>query len=804
MTTRTGDTRILAVRHPFLWAVAAAFLVAGGGVALAEVVNAEIDLGIVKTASAGTVEQGQEFSYQLDVVNNGPSFAAAAVYVVDALPAGVEFVSADAPCTYEAPGHQVECLIGLMFPGDTATRTITVRAAADATGTLVNTALVENRENPETAPMDTDPSNDHDDASTVVLLGSIGDTVWQDTDGDGTQDSGEPGIPGVVVAMEGDGIDVTAVTDAGGNYLFADLAPGDYDVTVDASSAPEGFDPTTTESFLMSLDTGEAFLDADFGFAPPDEPEPGRIVVRKVTEPTGDPTSFSFTADYATFDLSDGQAHDSGDLTPGTYAVTETVPSDWTLTSATCDDGSPPNAIVLSADEVVTCTFTNMGTDTGSENPGRIIVRKVTEPAALSQVFAFAPTYGQEFTLGDGEQHDSGDLVPGTYAVTETVPSDWTLTSAICDDGSPTNTIVLSAGEVVTCTFTNTGTDTGSEDPGRIVVEKVAVGSGSTRTFSFTASYGPSFTLRGGQQRVSGDLDPGTYAVTEAVPAGWRLTSATCDDASPPSGIVLSAGETVTCVFTNTFVPPQCDLVAILADGPAPGGAIDADTGDPLITTAGDQFVYHIAVKNTVCSEIATDVVAELTLDPQLELGPLNPGCSIDGGLVLCEIGTVPANDIVAITVGVAVREDSPQSGALASVVFIRHSNLDKEPDQSDNREAELTAAFGDRVNVFVLGAGVEGTPPPPGAFEDLIAAAFAALSGVAVLSTAIGGGQLPATGINADELVLIALAALLAGTLLVALTQRYVSPRSVMHPRAGYPSTFGPPPDGGPPPQTD
>ncbi len=48
------------------------------------------------------------------------------------------------------------------------------------------------------------------------------------------------------------------------------------------------------------------------------------------------------------------------------------------------------------------------------------------------------------------------------------------------------------------------------------------------------------------------DVAPGdNYSVTEPVPAGWRLDTATCDDGSPVSDISLSPGETVTCTFTN-------------------------------------------------------------------------------------------------------------------------------------------------------------------------------------------------------------------------------------------------------------
>ena len=66
---------------------------------------------------------------------------------------------------------------------------------------------------------------------------SIGDFVWQDTNGNGTQDAGEPGIAGVTVKLYKvvAGIDVledTTTTNASGNYLFEGLEPGSYRVEV--------------------------------------------------------------------------------------------------------------------------------------------------------------------------------------------------------------------------------------------------------------------------------------------------------------------------------------------------------------------------------------------------------------------------------------------------------------------------------------------------------------------------------------------------------------------------------------------
>ncbi|NEZ05036.1 hypothetical protein G4Y73_12830, partial [Wenzhouxiangella sp. XN201] len=71
---------------------------------------------------------------------------------------------------------------------------------------------------------------------------------------------------------------------------------------------------------------------------------------------TGD--SFGFSGDLGNFSLMHGEFVVET-RTPGVYAVSENVPDGWQLDSATCDDGSPVNAIDLGAGESVTCTFIN-------------------------------------------------------------------------------------------------------------------------------------------------------------------------------------------------------------------------------------------------------------------------------------------------------------------------------------------------------------------------------------------------------------------------------------------------------------
>ncbi len=97
-----------------------------------------------------------------------------------------------------------------------------------------------------------------------------------------------------------------------------------------------------------------------------------------------------------------------------------------------------------------------------SNQEGRIIVDKITEPAGAPQSFNFTLTGGPDsinrsFTLTDAAAPYNSDLLkPGAYTLSESLlPADWGLSSALCDNGSAPGEIKLDPGEIVRCTFTN-------------------------------------------------------------------------------------------------------------------------------------------------------------------------------------------------------------------------------------------------------------------------------------------------------------------------------------------------------------
>ena len=136
-------------------------------------------------------------------------------------------------------------------------------------------------------------------------------------------------------------------------------------------------------------------------------PQPGTIrVVKDSTPDSGQDVAFTTTdLDPAEFALDDdGEATLPSSMSfstaPGDgYAVSETVPAGWDLTSATCDDGSPVTNIDVSSGETVTCTFHNV-------QRGRIVIVKQVLPDGSPETFDFDPSWGPNFTLGDGESHE--------------------------------------------------------------------------------------------------------------------------------------------------------------------------------------------------------------------------------------------------------------------------------------------------------------------------------------------------------------------------------------------------------------
>jgi CSLREA domain-containing protein len=305
----------------------------------------------------------------------------------------------------------------------------------------------------------------------------------------------------------------------------------------------------------------------------------GTIVVVKRTKPSGDPATFTFTG-TAAGTIGDGGEIRVADLEPGTYKSTETVPSGWDVDSITCNDadstGDTATATFrLDPGETVTCTFTNA-------KRAHLKIDKVTQPSGDPQSFGFTSALGN-FSLSDAATPKDFTVAPGTYSVSESATQGWDLTDLSCSDNSnqsgSTATVTLSAGQTVTCTFTNA-------KRGLARVLKTVSGSPITgllppnqQSFTFQLRTGASATNAGTllEQQDASVANGGVvtfatklvanspYQLCEIVMPGWQTTL------SIPFVLYNPSGDNSTLCTTFSVAPGETKSIAV-DNRPPPGG----------------------------------------------------------------------------------------------------------------------------------------------------------------------------------------------------------------------------------------
>ncbi|NPA60887.1 MAG: hypothetical protein GXO06_01205, partial [Epsilonproteobacteria bacterium] len=67
----------------------------------------------------------------------------------------------------------------------------------------------------------------------------LGDFIWEDSNKNGIQDEGEVGVGGVKITLNETG--ATTITDSNGKYEFCGLGEGNYSITIDKTTLPEGY-----------------------------------------------------------------------------------------------------------------------------------------------------------------------------------------------------------------------------------------------------------------------------------------------------------------------------------------------------------------------------------------------------------------------------------------------------------------------------------------------------------------------------------------------------------------------------------
>ncbi|HUI39690.1 MAG TPA: SdrD B-like domain-containing protein, partial [Methanothrix sp.] len=374
---------------------------------------------------------------------------------------------------------------------------------------------------------------------------AISGTKFNDVNGNGVRDSGEPGLAGWTVQLSRDGSVINATTTSqNGSYTFSNLAPGSYRVSEVAQDgwikilpSQGSYSIALKDASVTGMDfgnkgnlsiSGVKFYDAN-GNGVQDSDEPGIPDQPVKLMQSGKEIA-------ATTSGSDG-SYTFINLEPGTYDVDDPITVSITTTSVHV------KPIPVSGSYSISGVKFNDVNGNGVKDPG--------EPGIANWgIDLVLVVHGHSISLAQAQTDASGaysfhNLFPGTYKVSELAKQGWTPTTAvdhtISIPGSASNQnfgnrAVSTPGTASIWGFkfndiNNNGANNG--EPG-LAGWTIQLRNASNNTVIMTATTDAtgwySFT----------SLQPGGYIVSELAKQGWTQTA-------PHGGsytFTLTSGET--------------------------------------------------------------------------------------------------------------------------------------------------------------------------------------------------------------------------------------------------------------------
>lgn len=194
----------------------------------------------------------------------------------------------------------------------------------------------------------------------------------------------------------------------------------------------------------------------------------------------------------------------------------------------------------------------NLCSDTVPVLPTLKVIKIVSGGSDLPSAFSISVKSGANNVAGSPQAGTNTgttyNLAAGTYGISETGPSGYTLSYS--GDCNAQGSVTIGASQNLTCTLTNT------LDKGHLIVHKTTNPSSDTTTqFSITASGSGTILNPSANQSITGGssinytVTPGTYSVSEDPKAGWNEDTSNCQSVS------VGNGETKNCTITNTKKP---------------------------------------------------------------------------------------------------------------------------------------------------------------------------------------------------------------------------------------------------------
>lgn len=589
---------------------------------LVTTIRADHELSIIKDDSPDPVEKGAELTYTISWRVTGNEFADDIV-ITDAVPFGTKFVSASDGGTFDPGTNIVTWLVGDKVPGDEGIVTLVVKVNKDFPNgyDITNTVAI--------ADYKPGKGKDFTAVTSVVQTaeGTIGDTVWYDTNSNGIQEPGEPGLAGVSLILYSAGPDgacgtgddtavANTVTDASGKYTFGAVPAGVYCVDVVDATVPAGLvlvsgaDPHGP----ITLAEGQVYKAADFGYVS----AAGTAVI----------------GDRVWSDADGDGVQDPGEVgiggvtlnlvNVGPDGVCGTADDVVTASTSTAADGSYLFAGVAPGAYCVDVT------DTGNVLAG-LTLSGGTDPSAKITVIAGGAYLDADFGY-QGRNGQIGNLVfydGNRSGVYDPGPVERGVAGVTLSLLGPGPDGVLGTADDVTIATTTTDANGGylftglADGTYHVVVTDL-----NGRLVGYTQTYGLPDTNNNGQ--------PSPYAAT------------------------ITGGSSV---LTADFAYADGHLLSISKDN-------DVTPGQPV--EAGADMVYTISY-SVSGREAAINVVIKDPLPTQLEFLEASDGGTYDAvtRVVTWNLGTLQPGDTGSVTVKVHVKKPLPNNSYIFNTATI-------------------------------------------------------------------------------------------------------------------------------------
>ena len=577
--------------------------------------------GIPETIeSSDPIMPGDYMLYSVTLNNKGPAVASG-MSIKDVLPAGVEFVSAETrlcqdgatnPCAgavkTDSPFDELSTdweamtsgvLNTNLSVGGTETLYVLVRVADGVEGqTITNTATLGDYDQ-----KDSNPSNNTSSASFKVG-GTISGTIYNDKDATWFNDSPTFDSPfeGVTVRLldadgnpvkDASGADITAKTDADGNYTFTRLPMGSYKVEVVAGDAKVDGTDVNLSDYKQTYGYGSSTKRSEAG--------KGKLVTPTAIDlttaaPNATKVDFAFVkpasvGNFVWFDANKNGLQDADEA--GVPGVTVTL-TDGAGNPVIDLDGNPVKPVTTDANGKY--EFTNL-----MPNVDRIVANAGEENYKI--VFTVPAGYSatKSYAAADGEKDSNGADSSVTLAQGQ---NDETVDFGLVADGTIGDTL-----------FWDVDNNGGS------------------------APSGPDKPLAGV-----------TVTLTYTTPAGVEKTLTTVTDADGHYSFKdLAPGDYVVTVDKTSLatVCPECT-----AQTHAPSGNLTAVVGQELSLTSKVTLNPGAMTNNDqdwAFTGVANTAIVKAIADPtEVPAGGFTPGTSVTYTLTLTNEGPSPATGVIA------------------------------------------------------------------------------------------------------------------------------------------------------------